>query len=192
VIYEMSKDIAERLAVRKFPYPVQYGKRNAQTERYWGYIQFDRDPGASDDVGPVQGQGRVPAKKMLVRQLCGRVRVYARSNLDGAHEGDHERECEIVVDGVLTELDRWFVESRAAAHLNVVESRYLTAKELDDIEVWPGVVYQVRFKLPRGVTLRDYDGEGAQLGTIVHSGNRVEVRNNEDAPPEIILIGTQP
>jgi hypothetical protein len=80
------------------------------------------------------------------------------SAVAGARINEHEHECDALVDACLVELFAWGEESMAGV-IPVVEARYLSAEErAPGAETLPGVVYVLRFGVPRGVFVRDYEG----------------------------------
>lgn len=159
----MVQDIAAALAARKYPYPVLYGPERVQRHGYAQAIVFERDRTQNDTIGAPNGRQQNP-QKQYTRGLACVATVYAASSLAGAHVGDHERECEAVVDGVVTALNDWVTEARSG--VDFVGGTYLDAKTRDGVEQWPGVAYELRFRILRGVFRRDYDGAAQPTGTV--------------------------
>lgn len=168
MIYEMSRDIGARLEAAKFPVRVVYGPEQTAREIYDPVIVIERDRGGSDRITPPQGQQSNP-RKYMTRWLAARATIYAKSSLDGATVWDHERECEKLVDGLLVALTEWQTAERAGA-INVAEARYLAASERNDVETWAGVVYVLRFSVPRAVFKLTYLGEARPTQAL--SGHR--------------------
>lgn len=181
----MMRDIEEDFRKRKFPSAFVYGPERVTREGYFDHaIVFERDREASDTVGPVKGSQSNP-RKMRVRELCVKCTIYAQSRLEGPRINEHEAECEQIVDALVIALAEWGEASRAG-DLPITESRYLKAEEREAVEVWPGVVYVLRFRVPRGVTARDYTRAARPTGAATGVGGQILVRRNADDPPEVV------
>lgn len=185
MIYELSKDIGDLLLAKKFPYPVSYEDGGSDPVAYGPHIEFRRDrrPNADSYEGPM-GTNR-NARKNAMRRLGAEIRIYAQSTLVGAVTGDHERECEQVIDGVVSAMNHWTKATRSA--WDPSEMRYLDKKERGDNDKWAGVVYLIRFQLARGVYDKDYLGVGKPTGTISGIGSVTHVRytGQPDSAPAI-------
>lgn len=184
MIYELSRDVEELLVAKKFPYRITYTDRFPQ--RGGGpHIYFKRDRNSNADaIEAAVGMRRNP-DNVAVRWLGVEARIYAQSTAKGSHVGEHERECEAVVDGLIYALHHWVTEGKAAIRYN--EARFLDAKDLDDQEKWSGVVYMLRFSIGRGVDSRDYTGAITPTGTISSVGSVTHVRyeGQPDSDPAI-------
>lgn len=183
MIYEMARDIEERLRARKFPLRVYYGPEHVKREDFELRVVMMRDLDADDQFRPPAGQ-RANARKFGVRDLAVVALVVAYSAQVGAHRGDHERICEAVVDGLVTEIESWVTESKGDV-LAFTGGRYLVPAELE-LEQWPGVIYALRFRVPRGVSALTYQGEARPEGapTAVQNQTQVKLKASEDEPPE--------
>lgn len=189
MIYSLMRDVETKLRARKFPSAFVYGPERVTRTGYFDHaIVFERDRKATDLISPCHGWNNNP-RKMRVRELCVMATVYAQSRLDGAMVNEHEKECEQIVDALVIALAEWGVEGKAG-ELPITEARYLSAEEYTDpaapAEVWPGVVYVVRFRVPRGVSARDYTGAARPIGAAAAVSGDVEVRQNAGDPPEVV------
>ena len=99
-----------------------------------------------------------------------RADIYCASAVSGARRNEHEHECDNLVDALLTGLYQWATAARAG-EITVTEARYLADDEIDESERANGVVYRIRFSVPRGVVTRDYDGAAQMTATIAEVGN---------------------
>jgi hypothetical protein len=195
----MHRDIAETLATRQIPFPVYYGPENTTRDRFDTAIVFERERGANDLFRAGQGAQRNPRKREI-RELAAQVTIYARSSLGGAHIGDHERLCEQLADAVIIALEEWGTASRAG-HIPITEAKYLSAADLATeqdapdarVDVWPGVVYRIKFRVPRGMRVETYTseaapGEAEPTGAAVGVTNQTQVRlqgGDPEADPEL-------
>jgi len=176
MLHEMHHNLRDMLEELRFPLVWVYGPTPTSIDQYLQnviVIQRDRS-GKSDAITAVVGVQR-NARKMRVRNLMAELRIYARSSVVGAHIGNHERECEKLVDAMIVALEEWGTAARAG-NIPITEARYLTAEERDGVETWPGVVYLIRFEVPRSVQRRDYDGNGRPEGGPTTFRSRTEVR----------------
>jgi len=149
MIFQMSRDIAETLAARGFPFRIQYGPERAERGGYTNIITMGRDRSGGDQVGNTESNKRNP-QSQAVRRIGVVARVYAVSELSGARINNHENLCDQVVDALVIEILKWGVAAQVGRPA-FTSSRYLTAEERNLEETWPGVVYELRFSVPRGI-----------------------------------------
>lgn len=181
MIYDLHYDLRTMLTELKFPIDWRYGPLPLDPSGYPDLtvvVERDRD-GASDAIRPPQG-AHPNARQMRVRELPAKIMVFAReSAIANAQIGDHERLCEKIVDALIVALAEWGTAARVGT-ITPTESRYLRKDERADVEVWPGVVYLMRFAVPRGVLRRDFLGNARPTGTIGKIANRTDVRPQAD------------
>lgn len=192
MLYEMHLDLKAMLGLLGFPCSWEYGPTPTDITGYHdSLIVVERDHDSSDTIRAVQGVQR-NARKMRVRDLVAQIRVYARSTVPSAHIGNHERECEKVVDALIVALEEWGTAGRAG-NIPITEARYLRKDERQDVEVWPGVVYSLKFAVPRSVQKRDYAGQARPEGGPAHFASRTQVTatTSPDADPETGCGGTE-
>jgi hypothetical protein len=186
-VYQLSRDVQTLLHDKGFPLRVHYGPERTHREGYPdNVVIFERDREASDTLGPARGAQRNP-RKLRSRGLQGVVTLHVRNSKASAHIGDHETLCEKFVDALLVALVKW-ATATAAIDFAINESRYLSADErlaaageqlpgvdATKIEQWPGVVYRIKFTLPRALFDLDYAGDGSPTGTAATQANRTDV-----------------
>ena len=171
MIRQMSRELTELLIARKYPLHVEFGpERTTRDAPYASVIVVERDLAASDSFEPPRGAHTNPRKKSA-RYLSAVATIYASSALAGAMPGEHEDLAEIYIDAFLTALSDWAI---LAIHeeCQITDGRYVVP---EGFEAWPGVVYQLKFRVPRGVYKRDYDGLGRP------EGSPAAVKNTTDA-----------
>lgn len=190
MIYGFSRALGEALKSRGFPYRVIYAPFLDTKVAYGSSIVMTHSRGASERVGAPIAPRRNP-KSVLTRYMSVDAYVFAKSSAAGAHVGEHEFECDAVVDGVLTAADL-LVRSAGGTDFEVPEARYLTASEREAlggfVEQWPGVVYYARIIVPRGVRRLTYAGEGAPEGIVGEVDTEIEARAAPDAVPETFEV----
>lgn len=166
MIYTLSQDLEEGLRARKFPVAVVYGERVLREFVTAGMvITAARDTERGDSVGdPIGSRGNNPAQ-LRTRQLGVVLHLHVASPLAGARINEHEHDCDALVDAVITELLDWVTATRAGT-IVFDEARYLSPEEINGAEHSTGVVYRMRFRVPRGVTRRDYEGLGRPTATL--------------------------
>jgi len=189
MLYEMHHDLRQMLEDLGFPTRWVYGPTPTDIENYPdSLIVIERDRNASDTIRSVQGVQR-NARKLRVRDLAAQIRIYARSTVPSAHIGNHERECEKIVDAVIVALAEWGAAARATGSNGIVptEAKYLSAADREEVEIWPGVVYSLKFEVPRSVQKRTYAGAAQPEGGPAHfrSQTRVTETTSPDADPEV-------
>lgn len=188
MLYEMFGDLRDRMHARKFPTQFAYGPEHTAREghHFSNLIVIERDREQSDEVEAAHGQVR-NARKKFTRRLAAKATIFANCTSPGAHVGEHERVCEALVDALLVEIEDWGTESRAG-QIPIKESRYLSAHERSDVETWPGLVYLVRFLVPRGVQRLDYTGAGLPTGAASSVTGRIDLRIKATDTPEVIPL----
>lgn len=159
MIYQMTKDLAVRLHARSWPVAFYYADSAIPPTKNGSLVvRVYRDRESGDGVTYAEGLQRVP-RKLVERRLGVVADVYVSASAAGARVQDHEHICDDLIDALVCEIDMWGVSSRAG-HIEFSESRYLTREEMDAIACGKGygVAYRLRYHVPRGVTVRDYDG----------------------------------
>lgn len=185
MIYELSRDLEARLREQRYPVRVVYGpERTAREAGGDMVIVIERDTQTSDTVRSTQGF-RANPRSFAIRDLAVLARVHAYSPLRGAHRGDHERVCEQLVDALLCALRRWMSLGRTGSDLAVTEARY----DVDDsVEAWPGVVYRVRFRVPRQMSELDWAGAAHPVSPPIFgiTGDALITRHASADPPIVV------
>jgi hypothetical protein len=159
-------------------------------EAYPNLIVIERDREQGDSVGPPIGVQK-NARKVTVRHLGVTTKIYAQSSVEGAAIQDHEHLCDQLVDALIVAIYQWGSESKAGI-IPFTESKYLSAGERNEEETWPGVVYSLRYRIPRAVFDKKFD-EGAkptndEFKDALGVSNRTDVKYTgapEATPPVV-------
>lgn len=183
MIYQMALDLEANLQELKFPIHVHYGPERTEREGYDDVIVMERDRQGQDVVLAPRGQQRNP-RHVRDRQLACVATIFAVSTKGGAHVGDHEDLCERYVDAFVAALYDWGVASRAG-DIAVTSAKYLDKSQRADTETWPGVAYEIRFRVPRGVTRKDFDGAGLKQGLISSTTTTTKVSVDGGTPETV-------
>lgn len=196
MIYALSKSLEQWLRTQGFPLRVVYGPERVTRQAPGAelVVVLERDREQGERFERPKGARHVHAMRMLGT----RARIYARSPFAGARTQDHERLCDQVVDAVFVGVKVWINSVTGISEPSFTEARYLRAEELEqEGEQWPGVVYQMRFSVPRGVVVAKYRADGAAApgaglptGTVGDTRNTVEIRRTTDdeSGPEIVEL----
>lgn len=192
MIYELQKELAAELEARGVPYPVLYGPESAQTTtpavRSRIVLERDRKQGDRFD-GP--RSVHVNHQLSAVRAIGCVLRIYAASTAAGARVQDHERLADALLDRVTVAL-RKCVNVRKTLH-RITAAKLLDGDELElrGLATWPGVVYELRFEIDRGVFDRDWDGSaapeaaiGGQDGVVITSSTKVRLPGQDPQTSE--------
>jgi hypothetical protein len=194
MIYEMALDLRDMLHAKRFPVDVRYGPDRApkKNERASAVITIERDTESNDVYGPAQGPRQNPRIRG-VRVLAARAKIYAKSSLPGAHIGDHERFCEQLADALLVAIYEWGAQAKTGG-IQIASARYIREEHRADIEVWPGVVYEILFGVPRGVADLTWPaaGEKQARGDARPTAGAPGFRNRTDATLAHAPEGTTP
>lgn len=200
MIYEIAREVATAMASRGFPFRVEYGPPRVAgiaSPGAGGRIIIMRDRETPDAFEASRGltrgggSGTWPTGNRL--QACV-ARVEMRSTAAGAGIHDHERLCESAVDMLWTAL----ADALRGRNneLRIAGGRYLDQAALQalGLEQWPGVVYELRFSVSRGVEARTFEGdapmETATIGTespdVILGLTTHVLANADDVTPEVI------
>lgn len=195
MIYSMAKDIAEALQGGGFPIAVLYGPERFERQHYDNKIVIARDRQGGDGFRPPQGQQANP-HMIGVRDQGVVLRIYAKSSTPHAVVFDHEHLCDQFLDAVTVALEEWHKAARTGGSVVGMTGRYLGKEDRSGEDEWPGVVYEARFRVPRGVVKRNYKGEArteVPLTAIAHE-NRTDVRRvgQTDIEPPAVGCETVP
>jgi hypothetical protein len=134
-------------------------------------------------------------RRLAIRQVGAQITIYARSNVQGAQDQDHEDLCDQLVDAVFCALREVFVLKIHMPAVPITEARYLTPSELPGVGPlgapgpWPGVAYRMRFRVPRSVERVTYAGAGLPTGSPAAIAGEVRIqRNTSDDTPDIVEL----
>jgi hypothetical protein len=192
VIYELSRAVETAMRAKKYPVRVVYLPDKSVEGLQSSRIEMMRDREQGDDWEAPKGAKQNP-RKYADRHVGARALIWVKSSVRGAMIGDHERECERLVDAFFCALFDAMRASAQVATFAVRDAKYLTAEELAKVgvpqavlESWPGVVYSLRWRMPRGVYFTDYAGEGLQEIELGGITGELHIRRNADDPPEIL------
>jgi hypothetical protein len=195
----MMLNVEERLRYRRFPVTCVYGPDRMVFAGFTSNLfRFERDPDQSDVIGPPKGaMGTGDRPQKATRLLACRLTIYGQSPLANAMPHDHDHETDQLVDAAVVALTEWAVTGKTSIlPLAFTEARFVTNKaerEALYAEGWPGAVYLLRFKIPRGVDALNYvsgelPGTARPQGTVTDTENEIHVRLNAGDTPEIVPV----
>jgi hypothetical protein len=169
MLYEISKELSSALSVVGCPLRVVYGPEPKTTGLTDSRIVIERDRKAGDQFTGPRSQQRNP-KLIDVRAIGCVLRVYAQSTLAGASVYDHERIADQAIDQIDVAM-RTIINTRKTMW-RVTSAKLLSADELQlqGLTVWPGVVYEMKFQVDRGVLRTTWAGEAADEATMGGEG----------------------
>ena len=189
MLREIASEMQCELDARSCPFRIVYGPERAPISLVNCRVVVERDRGGTENVS--SPKSRAPNPHMVaVRSTAGKFRVFAKSSLPGASVSDHERVADQMVDKLTVALHTCV--RRRNTEYRISGSHILTPEEmqLSDLEAWPGVVYEFKFEIDRGVFDTTWTGEkrptagmggtdGVSLGTSVSIGDSA---NANDLP----------
>lgn len=158
--------VAERLAAAGVPYAVYDGsERMAQTSMAAPHIVFSYDKTGRDQINPPVTHRRNPERIADVTQAA-LARIYARSNVAGARERNHDDELVTVREALIVALVD--VGREQLNQVTLTGGRWMTPDELQQrgLQAWSGVVYELTFTLTCGAHRRTYAGTAATESTM--------------------------
>jgi hypothetical protein len=192
--YEVSREVGQKLAALKYPFPVVYARERTSRANADPVILFMRDRVNGETITAPKGQQGNP-RKVLDRYSGVEIRIYACAALDGATRQEHEELADYLTDAVLCALEETATESKLG-ELEYTEARFMYPEELvtekGEPEHWPGEVFLLRLKIGRGVFRRDYKRQGRPVGSFTGASGEVEVRRENSDDPEVVPYGAQP
>lgn len=165
MIYDVAKIIATEIAARGCPLPVVYGPERMPSGAE-SRIVIERPRSLGDTTGPPRVTKNNPPRR-AERKIVGKVRVYARSTVDGARVNEHEALADQAVDLVIVAFEI------AVARLRLATATIGAGGFVDDpaAEAWAGVTYEFPITVQRSVFDRTW--AGASKDTIALTGNAI-------------------
>lgn len=176
----MSRSLETLMRAKGFPVAVVYGPEIATRTAgaNSGVVVVERDRQANDTIAAPQGFERNP-RKLFTWERSAKATVLVRSQLPGATMGDHERECERFVMGLIAALRTWGTSERVGV-IRFGEMGMLTDEERNHFAGIPsaGCAYLVRFRVPTGLPDLSYTPESAgTAGAPLPTGQATGVSN---------------
>lgn len=159
MLYDVAKIVSTELIARGCPLKVIYGPERLQDVGLTdSRIVIERPRPGSDPVLPPRASKLNPPRR-AEREIAGVVRVYGHSTLAGARVQDHEEIADQAVDLVIVCLQ--IAAARLETTMSVGAGGYLSASDVDleELESWPGVVYELPMSIRRAVYDRTWAGE---------------------------------
>lgn len=150
MIYEIAKEIATILAGNHVPYSVVYGPERAPLGLASPRFVIERDRSSAESIVGPRSRARNPVE-IVVRQIPCVCRVFAKSTLGGAKGNEHEREADQMVDKAIVAIHRVLRVRNSQYQLPSAQLMSADALKYAGLEQWPGVVYEIKFSVERGV-----------------------------------------
>lgn len=174
MMHGIALEVAAELRARGVPFSVVYGpERMGTTVTSATRIVIERDRATGDGIGPARSVHTNP-KMRGVRAIGCVARIFGKSNVAGAGGHGHEAVADQLVDALIVALD--VVVRRNQTLWAPVSGKFLTAEDLSarGLTTWPGVVYELRFTVDRGVFDRDFAGEAAPEASVGPGGVAIQ------------------
>jgi hypothetical protein len=151
MIDHLAEYVRHTLERRKLGVPVSYTERLTPGLGTGNRVIFERPREAGETISFPRGVGsRGQARRVAERGVTGKVTIYGQSSADGATVGGHERVADAIVDATIAAMVEWAKRARLG-QITWLSAGFLPAPEGDTVEVWPGVKYEIRFRVGRGV-----------------------------------------
>lgn len=160
MIYEITKEVATELASKGYPFDVIYGPERAPVVLTKPRIVIERDRQGSDPTKAPKARTPNP-KMMFVRGIACVCRIFAKSNLPGAGVHEHERQADQAADKLTIALFRAIRKRFTECEIQPAQMLSADALKYAGLEAWPGVVYEIKFSVDRGVYDTNWVGEKA-------------------------------
>lgn len=161
MIYEAASLVSEYFEAISCPIRLVYGPERMTDHAYVdSRVVIERLRGRGGDIMPPRATAKNPRRRFRVG-VPGLVTIYAKSGIAGARTHDHEREMDRTVDAVLCGLAHAAAKMRTILHPlsgEIVDD--------DDVEQWPGTIFEIEFWLERSVEDRTWEGDAAPEGKI--------------------------
>lgn len=170
MMHEITLAVGAELRARGVPFAVVYGpERMATTLTSPARIVIERDREAGDGIGPARSVHTNPHMR-AVRAIGCVARIFGKRNSGGAGVQDHEAVADQLIDQLIVALDK-VVRSNQTLW-KPVSGKFLTAEDLAarGLTTWPGVVYELRFTVDRGVFDTDFAGDAAPEADVGPGG----------------------
>lgn len=160
MLYAVARELYAALQAQHVPIPVVFGP-DVDSVGIDERIVIDYLGPNADSIEAATSQHLNP--KMPLRRIQGgRLRVYARSAVDGATWHDHAERAERILDHVLAELD--VVVKKRRNVLAFGPGGFIKLQDETGTELTAGAVYELAFSVDRGIFRTTW--EGGALGTV--------------------------
>ena len=166
------------LKAKGVPFEILYGPPQVPLKVGDTRIEFFRDYATGDSLDAPRGVHRNP--RMVRRRLVAVcVRIFARSTLTGARRHDHEDLADQLADMVTVALHDIAREQRIP--LQIQRGGFAQDETTDG---WAGVVYELRFKVERGVFDVTFKGAAATEAALTATSGRTDVALDGPGMPD--------
>ena len=177
MINEVTRELAAELRTRGVPYPVIYRESKPATIGSVSQtrIVVERDRKGGDRPGLPVSQFKNPQRESS-RQIGCVIRIYAQSTLGGAREFEHEELADAIADQI--EIALYNIAAKRKTLHRIVAFKLLDAAEMNapELEQWPGVIYEIRFSIDRGVVDTVFGGGAKDSTTLAGIKSTTRVR----------------
>lgn len=169
MLYEIHKEIGAELAAKGVPFPVVYGPERGAQRAVSTRIVIERDRQAGDTFGPPKKATKNPPM-VGIRSVGCVCRILAASTLSGPGVHDHERVADQIVDKLTIALHKVIRRRNTLYAIQAAGLMSADELQLNGLEQWAGVVYQIKFTVDRGVFDTTFAEEKALEMTIGGTG----------------------
>jgi hypothetical protein len=193
MLFAIAQELKDALVTKGCPVSVVYGpERKDQALNHPRFV-IERDRTAGDKHTGARSQ-RANPRQVDTRAIGCVCRMFAKSSIEGAGVWNHERDADQMVDHFTVQMTS-IVQMRHTLW-RITSAKFMTADELAfaGLETWPGVVYEIKFEIDRGVadvTWRtpDQSAGSAQAEITMGSGElstTVKVRTDGGSTWEVV------
>lgn len=187
MLHEIGVELGAALAAKGCPLKVVDGpEATGSTTFARERIVIEHDDG--DAFRGALSQRNTP-RYHYVRDIAGKLTIYAQSPAAGATHWEHRRRAEHVLDLVLVALD--LVAANRKNQWKPKSGRFLLPADLAASETAGGVAYELTFTYERGVFEQKWSGAvapttavGGDDGLTIGSTTKVSLAHGSGDPPE--------
>lgn len=167
MIREIGVELKTELQRQLVPFEVVY--RDVAQQTTWGRNRIVVERIAKEEVGSPRVTSVNP-KRLYLRNILGKITIYAQSTAAGAKDFEHERVADNAVDAVLCALK--LIAARRRQGLKIGRSEQVKVADLDKSEVAGGTKHEIEFAVERAVSKRTWANEIQPEFTIPANGVR--------------------
>ena len=151
MINEIAATMSTEVAARLCPLPVVYGPERIQDANLSrSRIVVERPRTGGETIGPPRVPRHNPPRR-AERGIPGVVRIFARSNVDGARPEDHEVMVDAAADVAICALQVAVTRLKTTATITSAGLVDPATLELPELRSWSGAVYEIAFVAQHGV-----------------------------------------
>lgn len=166
MMHAIGQALRTELEAHDCPIPVVDGPETGKPVTWGNRIVIEHDPDG-DGFATAVSQHKNPKMKM-VRNVGGKLTIYAQSTRAGALRWEHEHRAEHILDLVLVGMAEAI--QKRETRWTIGKGKFVQPADLEKSERPAGVAYELTFTVARGVFVQTWEGDARPEHTLGEGG----------------------